>query len=341
MSASAPSVLIVLTGSLGDVARGTAIVAPLKKATPAWRVSWLVEERWRELLVLNSGIDELIVFKRSNGLRGVLDVKRQLTERHFDLALDLQRNFKSGIFSRWSGAARRIGFHRKDAKEFNWLFTTEQIPYYGSKISKLTHYLHFLGHLGISSPTVDFGYDHLDAEALVPLSLKGQGGFSIGLVLGSSWNSKNWFSTGYERLAEILRSQYPRAQLLLLGDKSQRHVAQNLMEKFSGDRLIDLVGQTSISQLVGILKKCAVVIGPDSGPGHIASLVRTPYVTLFGPTDPIRVAPHGGESLAITSSLGCMPCMRRDCPGLNRLCMRLISPEAVFEKVRTLIDQPC
>ena len=75
------------------------------------------------------------------------------------------------------------------------------------------------------------------------------------------------------------------------------------------------------------------VVGPDSGPGHIAAALGVPYIALFGATDPVRVAPWGQESRVIRSGVGCSPCERRRCPGLENLCMRTIAPERVFSEV--------
>jgi ADP-heptose:LPS heptosyltransferase len=76
-----------------------------------------------------------------------------------------------------------------------------------------------------------------------------------------------------------------------------------------------------------------VCVGPDSGPGHLAAVVRTPYLSLFGPTDPGRTAPYGSEDLVIRSPIGCAPCYRRRCPGLGTLCMRLLGVESVWGRL--------
>ena len=143
-------ILIVLLGSIGDVVRGLAVASALKKALPQSHISWVVEPKSYEIVKLNAAIDKIFLFQRHLGLKGFVQVIREIQSQSFDITLDLQRHLKSGVLSYLSKSARRIGFHRRDAKEFNWLFNTEQIPFLGSSTSKLDHYLSFLTHAEVS-----------------------------------------------------------------------------------------------------------------------------------------------------------------------------------------------
>ena len=118
-------IVIVLTGALGDIARGVSILSPLKDSHSESHVTWIVEERWRSLVDQHPMVDEVISFDRKKGVAGALELWRKLTPLHFDVCLDLQRHLKSGLFSWFTGAARRIGFHPRNAKEGNWFFQTE------------------------------------------------------------------------------------------------------------------------------------------------------------------------------------------------------------------------
>lgn len=329
------SILIILMGSLGDVARGLAIVDQIKRNFPNCKITWLVERKYYDLVSLNSYIDEILVFERNQGIFGIAKILSTFLfkGKRFDITLDLQRHFKSGIFSWLSRAPRRIGFHRKDAKEFNWLFNNEHIPYFGVGISKLSHYLEFVKYLGgsIFEP-LNFGICAEDKKSVnLPANF-------IGVVLGSSWGSKDWFLEGYDRLLKLI-FETNNFSVVLLGDKTQKSIADTLVKKFSSNLLVDFVGKTNLGGLVSIISRSKICVGPDSGPGHIAAALKIPYISLFGPTLPERVAPYGNEDLVIHSAIGCSPCNRRVCPGLNKLCMRLISPEVVYAKLLQVAKQ--
>jgi ADP-heptose:LPS heptosyltransferase len=121
--------------------------------------------------------------------------------------------------------------------------------------------------------------------------------------------------------------------VVLLGDGSQVSSATKLCQNVGSHELINLVGKTSIPELVAVLKAAAAGLGPDSGPGHLAAAVGTPYVSLFGPTSPKRAAPYNCEHLVVQSKVSCVSCYKKKCPDLDRLCMRLINVESVQEKL--------
>jgi heptosyltransferase-1 len=331
------SILIVLLGAIGDVVRGMHVAGALKEADPTTHITWLVEPASSSIVKLNPCIDEVLVFERKNGLRGVLEVRKALRSRTFDVTLDLQRHFKSGLFSWFSRSPKRVGFHRRDAKEFNWLFNTCTIPEQGEEISKIEHYLSFLGEVGVARPAVlKSGLEGVTLDQFSPVWRPELGPRYVGLVLGSSWDTKDWPEEGYG--AVIARAHSVGVeQVVLLGDRSRVEMAARLQGVEAPVSIVNLVGRTSLQEAVAVIRGAQACIGPDSGPAHISGAVGTPHVTLFGPTSLTRNVPRGCESFAIASKVGCSPCKRRVCPGLNKVCMRLISPEQVLEQLKLAI----
>jgi heptosyltransferase-1 len=340
-------ILIVLMGSLGDVLRGLALVTLIKKQRPQAQLTWLVEPNCESIVRLHPEIDRVLVFQRRRGLRALPQLLAELRSQRYDITLDLQRHFKSGLFSWLSRAPRRIGFHRKDAKELNWLFNNEQIEYRSEAGPKLEHYLCFLLYLGllpqaasIEDPALDFGFSTFPVAQHLPAALGQLTRPRCALVLGSSWPSKDWPSVGYVGLLKLLLREYPQLQFVLIGDARQKETAQSIVKQTAelaqrqGTELINLTAETSLLQLLAVIAASRLLIGPDSGPAHIAGAFGVRYVSLFGPTDPQRVAPYGNQDLVVQAQVGCAPCYRRECPGLGQICMRLLSPEMVLEKVR-------
>jgi len=340
MPPQSPHILIVLMGSLGDLTRGLCLVAPLRKAYPLARISWLVEPAWRPVLDLVEGIDDIIVFNRPAPVNGVLQLRRELGKRHFDITLDLQRHFKSGFFALLSGAPRRIGFHRRNAKEFNWVFNNEHIDCYSDRLPKIRHYLKFLEPLGIREPEVlDFGFSGLPVPDLLPPSVMGLSAPFAAVVMGSSWITKDWCHDGYRDLARDLLDDR-RMPTVLLGDRSKIDEAARVASEVDDERLVNLTGTTTLPELLAILKAAAVAVGPDSGPGHMSAAVGTPYVTLFGPTPVARVVPYNCETFAVASDLDCAPCNKKKCPRRDVLCMRGLSRDLLREKLDRALASP-
>jgi heptosyltransferase-1 len=326
--------LFILLGALGDVVRGMYLVHALKDAQPHATITWLVEPASAGILKLHPRIDEIIVFERSKGLRGVLALRKELAKRDFDITFDLQRHAKSGLFSWLSGAPRRIGFNRKDAKECNWIFNTERIEAYGESLPKVEHYQRFLAAVGIQpSERLSSGLESITLESInSPLAATLTGAY-VAFILGSSWDSKDWPEEGYAGLLQLLAGR----QVVLLSDKSKVAMAERLERGSQGVNIVNLAGKTSLAELVAVIRGAKVCVGPDSGPGHIAGAVGTPHVTLFGPTPALRNTPRGSELLALSSQVGCSPCKRRVCPGLGKVCLKLITPEAVYGRMASFL----
>ena len=329
------SLLIILMGSLGDVVRGLGLVSHIKNNLPKSQITWIVEPAWSDLVDFHPQIDKMIVFNRPKNVLGVLNLYKALARKRFDIALDLQRHFKSGFFSLISGARRRIGFNRKNAKEYNWIFNNEHIEDVGDELllPKWRHYLKFTEYLGLPEPAfLDFGFSSLNTETIAPSIITRINDPLIAVVIGASWKSKEWFFQGYYELVKNILSSDSR-QVVLLGDRSKTAYAAALCEKVDSRILINLIGKTSLIELAAVLKAADAGVGPDSGPAHLAAAVGTPFVTLFGPTPPIRLAPYKCEQYVVQSDLSCVSCYKKKCPDLDRRCMRLISAKAVMEKL--------
>jgi ADP-heptose:LPS heptosyltransferase len=99
-----------------------------------------------------------------------------------------------------------------------------------------------------------------------------------------------------------------------------------------------LVGRTSLRDVIGILARATITVGPDSGPMHISSAVGTPVVSLWGATSPLRSAPWGSENLIVRGDVPCAPCYLRRCP-IGRLCMERIRPQAVLSRVDDVLEK--
>ena len=327
------AVLVVLMGSLGDLVRGLCLPGEIKRNWPTASVAWIVEPSWRPLVENHPLIDDVIVFDRPRKAAAVVDLRRRLGKRRFDVTLDLQRHFKSGLFSLLSKAPHRVGVHPRNAKEFNWLFNNHHLPYFSPKRPKLDHYLEFIRYLGGSlSSRPDFGLS-APAQAHWPRGLMAHLPEAyVVIVMGSSWISKDWTYEGYRGLIDRIldREKYG---VVLVGDGSQVDPAGRLETAVGSDRLRNLTGKTSLIELAAVLFRSAAAVGPDSGPGHVSAAVGTPYVALFGPTDPDRVAPYRCGDLVVRAGSECLGCYRKGCRHRGVNCMAAITPTMVMGKL--------
>jgi len=326
-------------GSIGDVARALPLASELKRYSPQIKITWVVEPKSADLVKLSTAVDRVVVFERGKGITALVRAIKQIREGRYDLVLDLQRHFKSGLFALLSRGKVRIGFNRRNSKEFNWLFQNKSIPFREETDSKLLHYLEFTKLLGIST---SFPPEFSLRKPALSHSLNAKLNFSekpaVGLILNSSWTSKDWLPEGYQKLIKMIAAQGD-TRIMLLGDHTKQSLSQKLVQNIPQEIIVNLVGQTTLAELISVLANLNAVVGPDTGPGHIAAAFGVPYVTLVGPTDPGRITPLGMEEFVVKASVPCSPCMRKRCPGLGTVCMKLISPELVFVKLKMALSQ--
>jgi ADP-heptose:LPS heptosyltransferase len=106
---------------------------------------------------------------------------------------------------------------------------------------------------------------------------------------------------------------------------------------------IIMAGDTRVNQLAALFQRAKVVLGPDSGPLHLAAAVQTPTVTLFGPADPIEFGPWGSpqKHMILTSDIGCRPCRVIDWTGDDLAyhpCVREITVARVLDAARRVVQ---
>jgi heptosyltransferase II len=117
---------------------------------------------------------------------------------------------------------------------------------------------------------------------------------------------------------------------VLIGDPSKRH--QEIKSQLSD--CVDLSGQTPLPVLAAIFVKAEGLVSTDSGPAHLASMVGTSVVSIFGRKNPglspKRWKPLGKKSIIFHKDVGCVVCLAEKCP-IDFECLKAISPEEVFK----------
>jgi ADP-heptose:LPS heptosyltransferase len=235
----------------------------------------------------------------------------------------------------WSGARQRLGFHRRDSKEFNWIFNNLHIPRYGEEIPKLEHYLKFADYLGLERASVqwDFGLTQEEQDSVDQRLGKNSQPFAV-LFVGTRWQSKQWFPFQMSHCAEHLRRNH-NLDVVLLGGNEYRATAKEV-ESLCRTKLVNLVGQTSLREAIGVIERAKIAIGPDTGLMHIAAAVRTPVISLWGATRPERTGPFGFGELALQGEAPCVPCQRRTC-SIGRICLQSITAEQIGAKINAAL----
>ncbi len=329
-------ILLIKPSSLGDIIHGLPVLKVVHDKWPDAKISWVVKDIYAEILEGNQYIDELILLKKESLTSGILSFRKKLRQWHFDLAVDLQGLFRSGLIAYLSGAGVRIGF--RNAREMAPLFYTQKVDV-PIDLHAVDRNLKLVASLGCETDDVKFPLKIHDkavgrnSDFLEENSLKGKSPL-ITFVPGGRWQKKRWPAYSFSRLGDLL-SQELGAGVILTGSIQEGKLIDNIHGKMKASP-VKATG-FSLPELVMLISKSDVVVTNDSGPMHIAAALGTPVVALFGPTDPGRTGPYTEKCLIIRTEMECIPCFRKPCVHSSFECMESITVEEVFEGVKGIL----
>lgn len=345
-------ILILRLSAVGDVIRTLPSIKSLKEHCPSFSITWIVEEPSHAFLESQPEIDKVILFPRKRwkkGIRSLIGIwgtigemwgfVKDLREQRFDIVLDFHGIFKSGLLSFLSGSPKRIGYERRSTKEGNFLFSNVKVKLPKRKISRFQRNLLLLQGMGLEvrDPKyqlyippedrrhVEFFFNASSLSSKRPL---------IAIHPGTSSKAifKRWMPDQYARLADRLVRELHATVLFTWGDE-EREWVETIRRKMEEPSLLGLETE-SLTQLGEIYKRCDLYIGGDTGPMHIGSLMGTPAVVIYGPTDPIENEPFG-KHIKIRKEVGCNPCRNRSCKDLR--CLKTIQADDVFKATKEIL----
>jgi hypothetical protein len=152
----------------------------------------------------------------------------------------------------------------------------------------------------------------------------------IGIQAGSSLEGRRWSAQSFSTLADLICSRL-NARIVLLGVSSESEIASKIIDGMKyKDRVLDLTGKTSITQLIGVLKRCSYLVTNDTGTMHIAAALKVPIIGLFfAHAHPQETGPFGEGHIVFQARIHCAPCSYGvSCNDI--VCVQKVSPEDVF-----------
>ena len=105
-------ILVVRLSSIGDIILTTPLLRSLKTTYPDTRITFLIKKQFADLLALSPYVDELITFDSNTGFAGLRKLKKVLKSRHFDLYLDIHKNWRSRYLRLGLGAGKTTTYHK-------------------------------------------------------------------------------------------------------------------------------------------------------------------------------------------------------------------------------------
>lgn len=144
--------------------------------------------------------------------------------------------------------------------------------------------------------------------------------------------AKQWPASHYAELAHSLIQQ--GWQTLILGSEADSIIANKIISKLSSESksaIINLCGETELSDAIDLLDTANLVVSNDSGLMHIAAALQKPLIAIYGPTSPDFTPPLSDSAHIVQIKVDCGPCFQRECPEQHHQCMQDITSQTVLQ----------
>jgi heptosyltransferase II len=335
---------------LGDLVMALPALAAVRAAYPRATLALAAPAPFAPFCAAVPGVD-LVVPLPGSGVRAIGGHAAALAAGGFDAALLLTNSLASALAASRAGIPERWGYRR----DFRGRWLTRAVdprqpdaadPSRPPSRHHRDYYLRLLAALGIAAVPGPFtvavpAEAHAAAAALLAPLATGNApivGFAPGAAYGLA---KRWPPP---LVAEAIASlSAAGVATLLVGAPADRPTARAIQSALAargrtaspGGPPLDLVGETDLGGLMGVLARCAVVVANDSGAMHVASAVGRPVVAVFGPTDEQATSPIGPHTI-VRHEVWCRPCLLRECP-IDHRCLRRIPAAAVVSAVHDLL----
>ena len=307
------SLCILRMSAVGDICHTLPIVRTLQQVWPDTKLTWIIGKLEYSLVGDIPGI-EFIIFDKAKGYQAYLELYRQMKGRHFDVLLHMQMSLRASLASILVPAKTRLGFDRQRANDLQWFFSNARIAH-KPKQHVVDSFFGFLETLGITQRTLEWNIP-IPVSAINKVDdLLPQQPFMV-ISPCSSMSYRNWTAEGYAAIADYALDKYSLQTVITGGPTDIEYNYANKICDSTKSNPINLVGKTSLKELLAVLSKAMVVIAPDSGPAHMATAVGTPVIGLYACTNPERARPYLNPELVVSRY-----------------------PDAVYEKYRKPFDQ--
>jgi ADP-heptose:LPS heptosyltransferase/GT2 family glycosyltransferase len=353
-------ILVVKVDHIGDFVTGIPAIRRLKEIFPAASIHVLASRAARAFAETEDCIDEFIEFEFFHTVSGLgpkdiseeeyKALRAQLTPYRFDIAVDLRKHLDTRDVLRYTPARYLAGYDYMG----QYPYLDISLEWEGDKSlqRKRSHITDDLINLveairtaGTSGRTrlVMGGPaggipDFLPAEAralfVKPVVAVHPG---VGSIM------RQWPAEHFAALIDLMMEKNG-VNIVLIGGNEEAELADEVLAQvLRRDGVVSLVGKTSLRQLPELLRACAIYIGNNSGPKHIAAAIGVPTIGLHsGVVDAIEWGPIGQRAVALRRNMTCSPCYLsrlEDCPR-NYACMRGLEPTSVQEVAEVFLARP-
>ena len=334
-------ILILKPSSLGDVVQALPVLRLLKLHWPESEIFWWIDSGLAPLLEGDRDLAGIVRFERRRwsipaNWPEVWHSVRWMRRQNFDLVIDLQCLFRSGMFAWLANGKSLVGLNesREGARGF-----------YDVAVRRDSFYTHaadwYLAVLKALNVPAHQNFDWLPERKAISADVKRKWSTDstrwIIVQPGARWLNKRWPVENFTELVRRISATRPEFRFAILGGADDQ-AAGAAIAQADANRCLDLTGNISLPEMVEWIRLGELMISNDTGPMHVAAALGKPVVAIFGPTEPRRTGPYGQLQNVVRIDLPCAPCLKSRCHYFKPMeCLRAIAPETVLTRALHLL----
>ncbi len=334
-------ILVTFLMHLGDLTLTTPFIHALRKAAPDAHITFLADEKLKDVVLHNPYLDEVITIDkkgRDNSILALVACARKLSKMDFDVVINLHPNERCSFICALTKTKVRAGTAHPLLK-FKWdVFTP-----LNRKIHAAEMYMDILKQLGVEKIEHN-GLEIFPSEENKQLAEKfwrENGVFQtdklVGFNIGSAVVTKRWASERFAQVADILAAKGYKP--VFFGGTMDEEIVQAAVSKMKTTPVV-ATGAFTIGTLAAAMKRCSLIITNDSGPMHVAISQKVPIVAMYGPSSPKLYGPYTKDAVVVTAVPPCTGCsggMKHKCDDMQ--CMTRLTVEQVIEAAEKMLGE--
>ena len=332
-------ILVTFLMHLGDLVLTTPFIHALRKAAPDAHITYLVDEKLKDVVLHNPNLDEVITIDkkgRDNSILALVACARKLSKMDFDVVINLHPNERCSFICALTKTKWRVGTSHTALRPCWDIFVQLDRTIHAADM-----YLDVLHELGVK----DLQHNGLElyvsdeSKAYAEQFWRDNGVFTtdklVGFNVGCSVETNRWLPDRFAQVADafVERGYKP----VFFGGTMDDDIVSEAVANMKYTPIV-ATGSFTIDILASALKRCELFITNHCGPMYVAVSQNVPVVALYGSSSSKIYSPYTDNAVVVTANPPCMGCaakMKHKCD--NMQCMKNLTVEQVVEAAEKML----
>ena len=305
---------------LGDVVMALPLLRAIRKARPDFEITLIGKAAFQPLFERLDAGEHFIPLPNKG--RGYFKYFYQLRRDYPDTYLLFTNSTRSDLEAFLTRCPQRMGMTRPGKKR-PLLTDSYLLP---AEINEVTQHQTHVWELMLQS------YGLVEPLDTAPLPRQTPAGRpQVAMICGTeNAPEKRWPISHWRALIEQLLAAVPEVEIVLYGTSADRAITDQVADGFPEGAIQNLAGKTDLAAFCDGLQQCHAVVCNDTGGMHLANMMGTPVVVVFGPTNPVRTGPIFDAPKHILQP--------EDCPATGGLAIDGVTADRVLAAVRSYLE---